>query len=249
MASYSPPLDQLLPTMHAVVHPLASALCVFFFGTQHGRNTWVHYLAAHRTATHRRVRPSMVVVWALLDVSRHFIVRPLTLASPRPGPAQQSARPEIRWSRKPRLPFRSHGQQRHNGLPYYSTDCDDENSKFRSPSPAKDSCTNADVKQGVTRVSYSPRVRTPPGVAQRTEEEESRSVSADPWKLPSAYRCSPVSCQFTPNVAPGSVPAMNVSRIAPAAPGSVTAPVIGSTEVKTMLAGGTNRSAVSCPSM
>ena len=143
MASYSPPLDQLLPTMHAVVVPLASALCVFFFGTQHGRNTWVHYLAAHRTATHRRVRPSMVVVWALLDVSRHFIVRPLTLASPRPGPAHLSARPEIRWSRKPRLPFRSHGQQRHNGLPYYSTDCDDENSKFRSPSPAKDLCTNA----------------------------------------------------------------------------------------------------------
>ena len=60
---------------------------------------------------------------------------------------------------------------------------------------------------------------------------------------------SPVSYRFTPNVAPGSVPAMNVSRIAPAAPGSVTAPVIGSTEVKTMLAGGTNRSAVSRPSM
>ena len=59
----------------------------------------------------------------------------------------------------------------------------------------------------------------------------------------------PVSCRFTLNVTPGSVPAMNVSRIAPAAPGSVTAPVIGSTEVKTMLAGGTNRSAVSRPSM
>ena len=60
---------------------------------------------------------------------------------------------------------------------------------------------------------------------------------------------SGVSYRFTPNVAPGSVPAMNVSRIAPATPGSVTAPVIGSTEVKTMLAGGTNRSAVSRPSM
>ena len=107
---YSPPLDQLLPTMHAVVPPLAFALCVFFFGTELGRNTWVHYLATHRTATHRRVRPSMVVVWALLDVSRHFIVRPLTLASPRPGPAHQSAQPDIRRSGKSRLPFRSHGQ-------------------------------------------------------------------------------------------------------------------------------------------
>ena len=36
---YSPPLDQLLPTMHAVAPPLASALCVFFFRTQSGRNT------------------------------------------------------------------------------------------------------------------------------------------------------------------------------------------------------------------
>ena len=110
MASYSPPLDQLLPTMHAVVPPLASALCVFFFGAELGRKTWVHYLATHRTATHRRVRPSMVVVWALLDVSSHLVVRPLTLASPRPGPAHQSAQPDIRWSGKSRPPFRSHGQ-------------------------------------------------------------------------------------------------------------------------------------------
>ena len=73
---YSPPLDQLLPTMHAVVPALASALCVFFFGTLSGRNTWVHYLAAHRTATHRRVRPSMVVVWASLDVRRHLSFAP-----------------------------------------------------------------------------------------------------------------------------------------------------------------------------
>ena len=48
MVLYSPPLDQLLPTMHAVVLPLASASCVFFFGTELGRNTWVHYLATHR---------------------------------------------------------------------------------------------------------------------------------------------------------------------------------------------------------
>ena len=74
---YSPPLDQLLPTMHAVVEPLASTLRVFFFGTELGRNTWVHYLATQRTATHWRVRPSMVVVWAALDVPGHFIVRSL----------------------------------------------------------------------------------------------------------------------------------------------------------------------------
>ena len=194
--------------MHAVVPPRASALCVFFFGTQHGRNTWVHYLAAHRTATHRRVRPSMVVVWALLDVSRHFIVRPLTLASPRPGPAHQSARPEIRWSRKPRLPFRSHGQQRHNGLPYYSTECDDENSKFRSPSPAKDSCTNAGVKQGVTRVSYSPRVRTQMWAccSQCSPNfKRGRSTSPGPYCQTGAH--PPVYCRPRPSGASLKLPA------------------------------------------
>ena len=94
--------------MHAVVLLLASALRVFFFGTQLGRNICVHYLAAHRTATHRRVRSSMVVVWASLNVGRHFIVRPLTFASLLTIPRSQ----KIRWSEKLRLPFRSYDRQK-----------------------------------------------------------------------------------------------------------------------------------------
>ena len=71
--------------MNAVVASLTSASCVFFFRTALGCDECIHRLTAHRAAAYGDVRSSMVVVWASLDVSEHFIVRLLTLASPRPG--------------------------------------------------------------------------------------------------------------------------------------------------------------------
>ena len=83
--SKSPPLDQLLPAMNAAVASLTSASCVFLFRTALGCDEFIHRLTAHRAAAYGDVRSSMVVVWASLDVSAHFIVRLLTFASPRPG--------------------------------------------------------------------------------------------------------------------------------------------------------------------
>ena len=107
---------------------------------------------------------------------------------------------------------------------------------------AHDSLTKSDLMH-----EAGERVRE--GVQEQTADRRLSVSFADSWTLADAYRCSPVSCRITPNVAPGSVPAMNVSRIVPAAHGSVTSPVVGSTDMTTMFAGGTNRSAASRPSM